>query len=90
MRGRTTLEDAETMALNALGFLIDLPENLERLMTQSGMDGSTIRQRAAERDFLAAILDFLMANEELLLDFCQTTGTDPKAVQMAGHILGGA
>ena len=90
MRGRTTQESAETMALNVLGFLADSPENLERFMTQSGTDLSTIRKRAGDRDFLVAVMDFLMANEALLVDFCQTTETDPKAVQIANHVLGGA
>ena len=89
MRGRTTLEEAETIALNALGFLADSPNGLERLMEQSGLDSTTIRQRAADRDFLGAVLDFLMSNEELLIDFCQTTQTEPHAVQMANHVLGG-
>lgn len=89
MRGRTTLAEAETIALNVLGFLADSPEKLDSLMEQSGLDASTIRVRAADRDFLGAVLDFLMANEALLVDFCETSQTDPKAVQMASHVLGG-
>lgn len=88
MRGRMTLESSETLALNVLGFLVDSPESLERLMQQSGADLPTIREKAGDRDFLAAVLDFLMADEGLLVDFCQTSQTDPKAVQMACHILG--
>jgi hypothetical protein len=90
MRGRTTPEVAETIALNALGYLAESPESLERLMNQSGLDSTTIRQRAAERDFLAAVLDFLMANEELLIDFCRDRQIDHQSVQMACHVLGGA
>lgn len=90
MRGRLSPEDAETTALNALGFLADSPRALETFMAQSGVDVTTLRARAAESDFLVAVLDFLMANEELLVDFCETRRIDPKAVQMAVHILGGA
>jgi hypothetical protein len=89
MHGRTTLDEAETIALNALAFLADSPDGLELLMDQSGLDLAIIRQRAAERDFLAALLDFLMANEALLARFCQSTQTEPKAVQMANHVLSG-
>ncbi|MGZ6009125.1 MAG: DUF3572 family protein, partial [Rhizomicrobium sp.] len=46
------------------------------------------RLGATDRDFLGAVLDFLMANEALLVDFCETSQTDPKAVQMANHVLG--
>jgi hypothetical protein len=89
MRGRTTLDEAETIALNALGFLADSPKGLELLMDQSGLDLATIRQRAADRDFQAAVLDFLLANEALLANFCQSTQTEPQAVHMANHLLRG-
>jgi hypothetical protein len=87
MRGRITLEEAKTTALNVLGYLADSPESLQRLMDQSGLDSSTIRKRAADRDFLCAVMDFLMADEGLLVDFCQSTNTEPRAVQMACHVL---
>ena len=89
MRGHFRPEDAETTALNALGFLADSPRALEAFMAQSGVDITAIKARAADSDFLMAVLDFLMANEELLVDFCETRRIDPKAVQMALHTLGG-
>ena len=89
MRGRTTLDEAEIIALNALAFLAESPNGLEQLSQQSGLDPVAIRKRANEREFLVAILDFLMANEALLVDFCQTTQTEPEAVQMANHVLSG-
>ena len=88
MRGRTTPKVAETLALNVLGFLANSPETLERLMEQTGLDLSMIRKQAANRHFLAAILDFLLANEELLVEFCQTAQIDPKEVHLAGYALG--
>lgn len=89
MRPRTKPQDAETIALNVLGFLAESPQAMERLTIQSGLDLSTIRKRTADRDFLAAVVDFLMSNEELLVDFCQTRRMDPKDVQLAAHQLGG-
>jgi len=89
MRSQTTPEQAETLAINALGYLAESPNRLERLMELSGLDAASIRQQAGERDFLAAVLDFLMANEELLVDFCHDTQTEPQAVQMASRALGG-
>jgi hypothetical protein len=87
MQRRTTLEDAETIALNALTFLADSPDRMELFVQQSGLDLATIRKRAADREFLAAVTDFLMANEALLVDFCQSTQTQPQAVRMANHLL---
>lgn len=87
MHPRTNPEDAETVALNVLGFLAESPQALETLMNQSGLDSSTIRKRATDRDFLAAVVDFLMTNEELLVDFCESRRIDPKTVKLAAHEL---
>jgi hypothetical protein len=90
MHGRLTPENAATIALNALGFLANSPQALDGFMQQSGVDLTTIRATAAERDLLVAVLDFVMANEELLVDFCESSRTEPRAVQMASHVLGAA
>ena len=82
-------KNAETLALNALSFLAESPDALEAFMRHSGVDPATIRARAAERDLLAAVLDFLMADEALLIRFCETTRTEPKVVRQAHYELGG-
>lgn len=89
MHPRTNPQDAETLALNVLGFLAESPEAMERLVIQSGLDLTTIRKRAADRYFLAAVVDFLMTNEELLVDFCESRRIDARRVHMAAHQLGG-
>lgn len=89
MHPRTHPQDAETLALNVLGFLAESPQAMERLVIQSGLDLATIRKRAGDRDFLAAVVDFLMTNEELLVDFCETRRIDARRVHMAAHQLGG-
>jgi len=88
MRRTPNPENAETIALNALSFLAESPDALESFMRQSGVDLTTIRLRAAERDFLAAVLDFLMADEALLVRFCDSTRTEPRAVRQANYQLG--
>jgi hypothetical protein len=89
MRPLQTPLDAEATALNILGFLAESPPALERLMIQSGLDLTTIRKRAAERDFLAAVVDFLMTDEELLMDFCDSRRIDPTTIKLAARQLGG-
>jgi len=89
MRCTPNPENDETIALNALSFLAESPDDLESFMHQSGVDPTTIRLRAAERDFLAAVLDFLMADEALLVRFCDSTLTEPRAVKQANYRLGG-
>jgi len=89
MRTPSNSQDAETIALNVLGFLAESPQAMERLAIQSGLELTTIRKRAADRAFLAAVVDFLMSNEELLVEFCQSRRIDPKSVHRAAHQLGG-
>ena len=85
--GSPSPDAAQAMALNALTFLAAESENLDRLMTQSGLDIATLRARAGEPELLSAVLDFLLANEDLLLGFCEEVSADPKAVHMARHVL---
>jgi hypothetical protein len=89
MRSRMTSEDAQTLALKALSFVINSDGALERLMELSGLDPVTLRERAAEPEILTSLLDFLLADEGLLVDFCHGESVDPKDVHMARHLLGG-
>lgn len=89
MRGRMTPDGAHTLALKALGFVAGSEGALDRLMTLSGLDRDTLRERAGEPEMLVSLLDFLLMDEQLLLDFCQDTSADPKDVHMARHLLGG-
>jgi hypothetical protein len=61
MRRALNPKNAETLALNALSFLAESPDSLESFMRQSGVDPTTIRLRATERDFLAAVLDLVLS-----------------------------
>ena len=84
-----TPESAQTLALKALGFIANSEGALDRLMELSGLDRLTLRERAAEPEVLASLLDFLLQDEGLLVDFCQDESVDPKDVHMARHLLGG-
>ena len=86
---RMTPDQAQMLALKALGFLANSEGALQRLMDQSGLDVGTLRARAGDHDMQASVLDFLLSDEELLAGFCDEDSTDPKAVHMALHILNG-
>lgn len=86
---RMTEDGAATLALEALSFLAAQPEAFERFAGLSGLDPSSVPARAAEAGFLAAVLDFLLADEALLMEFCDGSSTDFRQVHMARHVLGG-
>ncbi|MEJ1969575.1 MAG: DUF3572 domain-containing protein [Rhizomicrobium sp.] len=87
---RMTPDRAQILALKALGFLANSEDALDRFTALSGLDRGTLRERAGEAEMLASVLDFLLSDEALLVDFCHGESCDPKAIHMARHVLGGS
>jgi len=90
IRDRLTSEHAETMALEGLGFLAGRPDDLERFLRNSGLDAAELRARAADRDVLRAVVEFLLADDALVTGFCGELGLTPQDLHRANHMLGGA
>jgi hypothetical protein len=90
MRPSSPPASPETLALKALGFLAESPENLSRFLDLSGTHPATLRRRAEEPEFLAAVLDFLLADEPLLTAFCDQESLDPKTFHLLRRTLPGA
>jgi hypothetical protein len=84
-----TPERAEILALESLGWLAGEDNALERFLNQSGIDAASLRQAAGSREMSVAVLDFLLGNEELLLQFCESASVAPKQMHLARHVLGG-
>ena len=89
LAGHMSQDRAATLALDCLAFLAANPEAFGRFADLSGLDPSTVSARAAEPDFLVAVTDFLLADEGLLVEFCETGSTKASEVHMARHVLGG-
>jgi hypothetical protein len=87
--GRLTLDDAETIALQALGFLADDASRVSRFLALTGSDPAQLRADAKNREFQAATLEYMLTDESLLLAFCQESGIDPAIVGPAHALLGG-
>jgi Protein of unknown function (DUF3572) len=68
------------MAVEALTWLAQNSARLERFLAISGLGPQNLRQAAAEPAFLAAILDYLAADESLLVSFCEATNRPPESV----------
>lgn len=84
-----TPENAEILALNGLGWLAGEPEDLNRFLNLSGLGMDDLRSAAGTPEMSIAILDFLLANEPLLLRFCETADVNPKELHLAHHVLAG-
>ena len=81
---------AETLALKALTRVAGDPSALQRFLSLSGLEFEELRSRAAEPELLAAVLDFLLGDDDLLRDFCASEGIDTKVVHTARRALPGA
>jgi hypothetical protein len=84
-----TTQSAEILGLQALAWLAGDEAALERFLAASGVDMAALRAAAGRPETIAAVLDFLLANEDLLLAFCDTASLGPQAVQQARHRLSG-
>ena len=83
-------ERAETLAIAALSFLAEDPERRGIFLARAGIGPESLRAAAAEPHFLAGVLDHVVSNEKLLLDFAAHQGIDPFGVTRARHAFGGA
>jgi hypothetical protein len=84
-----TPEMAEILAFETLGWLAGEPEDLQKFLNLSGLDAADLRQAAGSPEMSVAILDYLLAHEELLLRFCDAAEAKPKDLHLARHMLGG-
>ncbi|MEO0730800.1 MAG: DUF3572 domain-containing protein [Pseudomonadota bacterium] len=82
-------EQAETLALQALGFLASDEDRLQRFMDMTGMTPDVLQARASESDTLVSVLDALLADETVLLMFAADRGFKPEDVARARVTLGG-
>ena len=80
-------EQAEALAISALGFIAGDEERLERFISLSGLDIAQVRTAAAEPGFLVAVLDYLAGDEPLLIAFATDLPCDPAQILRARHVL---
>jgi hypothetical protein len=79
--------DPEMIAISALGFLAEDPARLSRFLDITGLNPATLRQAAGEPRFLASVLDYLMADESLMLAFAANSATSPETIAAASAAL---
>ena len=84
-------EAAQTLALQALGWIAADDEVFPVFLTATGANLGELRSRAADAEFLGAVLDFLLQDDQWVIAFCDAAGhayTAPQAARAA--LPGGA
>ncbi len=73
----TNADDAEALALSALGWTLSDGARAERLLALTGLTPHDLRTRLGERSVLAAVLAFLEAHEPDLIACAERLGVAP-------------
>ena len=81
---------AETLALKVLAFLAADSDALSRFIGLSGIHPQELRERADDPLILAAVLDFVLGDDKLLLRFAQDEGVAPKIIHEARRAFPGS
>ncbi len=81
-------EAAESVALEALSFLTRDAERIAGFLANAGIGPDRLRDVAGEPGFLAAVLDYLLADEPMLLIFSQDSGIAARSIPAARMALG--
>jgi len=86
-QGKTTAEEAESIAAGAFSVLVQDETRLARFFELTGLRPETIRQAAASEGFLGAVLDHVAADEELLLAIAEALSVRPERIMAARQVL---
>ncbi|MEL7212758.1 MAG: DUF3572 domain-containing protein [Pseudomonadota bacterium] len=82
-------ESAETIALQALAFVISNDDLRDVFMGATGASAEDIKTRAGDAEFLISVLDFLMMDDAWVVRFCDASGFEYTVPQSARQSLPG-
>lgn len=78
-----------SLAHEALAFVISDGETAGAFLAQTGLAVEDLRARIADPELLAAVLDFILAEDFRVLEVARACGTSPKALATARATLPG-
>ncbi|MGL6209001.1 MAG: DUF3572 domain-containing protein [Paracoccaceae bacterium] len=80
---------AETLALRAVVWLLEDNDRAQAFMAATGAGPSDLAASAESPAFLAAVLDFVLTDDDLVKAFCDTQGLPyPALMQARAHLPG--
>jgi len=88
-RQSTSVESARSLAVGALAFIAADSDRLGRFLSLTGLGPDNLRTAAADPAFLGSVLDYVVGDEELMVDFAADAGLKPEAVAGAHAALCG-
>ena len=84
-----TPDAAQVIAIQALGWLVGNDELLPVFMGSTGTTAEDLKARVEDASLLVSVMDFILMEDEWVLDFCDVVGLDPHKLQSVRHALPG-
>jgi hypothetical protein len=88
--GPVSSEEAEAIAVAALGFLAAEPSRVARFLALTGVEPAELLAGAGRPAMQASILEHLLGDESLLLAFATHAGVAPGRIEPARRCLQGS
>jgi hypothetical protein len=88
-RQSISLEFGQSLAASALAFLAADPGRLNRFLSLTGLGPHNLRDAAEDPAFHGSVLEYMLADEELLLRFAADSDLGPETVALAHQALCG-
>lgn len=85
--GLSSRDAAETLALQALAYVVADADLGPRFLDLTGLDAATLRARVGDPEILAAVLAFLENHEPSLIATATGVGVTPEALVAAHRVL---
>ncbi len=82
-------DSARSLAVSALSFIAADPDRLGRFLGITGLGPDNLRTAAGDPAFLGSVLDYLVADEALLVEFAADAGLKPETIARAHAALSG-
>jgi len=86
-RAHNTRQVAEIVAVQALSFVAGEPERLGLFLAETGLGPETLRSAAADPQFLASVLDFVLRDDATVKAFAAASELDPTTIAAARQAL---
>jgi len=88
-KSRASAAEGEGLAVAALEFLASEPDRLSRFLGISGLGPQNLREAAADPRFLVGVLDYIIADEPLLIGLAAAREIPPQRIVAARAAMAG-
>lgn len=82
-------EAAETLGLDALGWLAGQEDLIGVFLGATGASEQDLRSRASDPEFLGSVLDFILMDDQWVVQFCDSRDLAYENVMLARAALPG-